>query len=94
MPNEFASPSRVILGGGGSEKTTLLKEILKHLEPGGIIVIPLVTLEQLDKVINLLKQHECDLKISQHHNFRGLPLMEGTRLFPMNPVFIVKGKFL
>ena len=88
----ISKPKRVILGGGNSDKAKILREILNYLSPKGIVVIPLARLEQLELVINILRQEGCDLKVSQHINFRGMPLLDGTRLHPMNPVFIVKGK--
>ncbi|AAQ00386.1 MULTISPECIES: bifunctional cobalt-precorrin-7 (C(5))-methyltransferase/cobalt-precorrin-6B (C(15))-methyltransferase [Prochlorococcus] len=92
IPIHISKPNRVILGGGNSRKDTLLKIILSFIQPLGIIVIPLATLEHLEKTILVLKEAGCDVKISQHQNFRGVPLMQGTRLLPMNPVFIIKGK--
>ncbi|WP_052043770.1 MULTISPECIES: bifunctional cobalt-precorrin-7 (C(5))-methyltransferase/cobalt-precorrin-6B (C(15))-methyltransferase [unclassified Prochlorococcus] len=93
IPSQLAQPNRVILGGGGSEKINLLNEIIARIKPTGIIVIPLATIENLEKIANLLKKKGFQLKISQHQNLRGVSLKEGTRLNPMNPVFIIKGKF-
>ncbi len=92
IPNNLLRPNRVILGGGSHDKTSLLNEIFNHLTAGGIVVVPIATLEHLEKITNLLKKRKCDLKISQHINFRGIPLNQGTRLFPMNPIFIVRGQ--
>jgi precorrin-6Y C5,15-methyltransferase (decarboxylating) len=30
--------------------------------------------------------------VSQHQSWRGAPLADGTRLAPMNPVLVLKGK--
>ncbi len=91
IPDEFNTPSRVILGGGSSNKAMMIEKILNLLSPKGIIVIPLATLESLEKILLLLKARRCNVKISQHQNFRGIPLKKGTRLHPINPVFIIKG---
>lgn len=92
IPDKLLYPDRVILGGGGSERNILLKEILKRIKSKGIIVIPLATLEAIGEIKQVLEKAGCLLKISQHQSFRGIPLAKGTRLAPMNPVFIVKAK--
>ena len=66
--------------------------ILNRLNSGVIIVIPIATLENLEQITLLLKKIGCSIKISQHQNYRGVPLAKGTRLNPMNPVFIIKAK--
>jgi len=92
IPSQLKIPNRVVLGGGNSEKLLLLDKILSLIASDGIIVIPLATLEKLDKILSLLKERGCNTKISQHQAYRGVPLLQGTRLQPMNPVFIVKVK--
>ncbi len=92
IPDNLKGPCRVILGGGNSEKILLLNKILDLLTSDGIVVIPLATLEQLDKVLSLLKERGCKSKVSHHQAYRGIPLLQGTRLQPMNPVFIIKVK--
>ncbi len=93
IPNDLSKPDRVIVGGGSSNKTDLIEAAIKNLSPKGVIVIPLATLESLEKILLILKSKECELKVSQHQNFRGVALSKGTRLHPINPVFIIKGKF-
>ena len=94
IPSSLSNPSRVVIGGGGVGKYILLEEVLKKLQPGGIIVIPLTTLESLQKIELVLKDNCCDYKVSQHQNYRGISIGNGTRLSPMNPVFIVKSKLI
>ena len=91
IKKDLCSPDRVILGGGGSKRKKLLEEILKRLTPSGIVVIPLATLEAVSELTYVLKDAGCKLSISQHQVSRGVPLSLGTRLAPMNPVFILKG---
>ncbi|WP_269623287.1 precorrin-6y C5,15-methyltransferase (decarboxylating) subunit CbiE [Prochlorococcus marinus] len=92
IPIYISKPKRVILGGGSYKKIELLKKILRNLCPGGIIVIPLATIDNLEKIMSILRGAKCKLKISQHQNYRGVPLKQGTRFQPMNPVFIIKAK--
>ncbi len=90
----LSKPDRAILGGGGKYRKKLLEIIVKRLKPGGIVVIPVVTLEAASELIVILKKSHCKLNISQHQPWRGVPLANGTRLAPINPVFIIKGKVL
>ena len=90
---ELCSPDRVILGGGGTERKKLLELILQRINPRGIVVIPLATIEAVSELTNILKNSDCKESVSHHQASRGVPLNIGTRLAPMNPVFIVKGNF-
>ena len=93
LPEKLKFPDRVILGGGGSDRNKILKILIRQINPGGIIVIPLVTLEAVSQMVSILKASKCKLSVGQHQHFRGIPLADGTRLSPMNPIFILKGKF-
>tara|TARA_Y100001968_G_scaffold330884_2_gene383895 strand:+ start:36 stop:926 length:891 start_codon:yes stop_codon:yes gene_type:complete len=92
LPSSLNNPDRVLLGGGGPLRTELLKRILKQLNPGGIIVIPLSTLQALPEIEDLLKSNNFQYSLSHHQSYRGVPLGDGTRLSPMNPVFIIKSQ--
>ena len=89
LPQQLAHPHRVLLGGGGRRRGELLQSVLKQLLPGGRVVIPLATLEAVAQMRQLLEQKALQVQLHQHQVWRGLPLSEGTRLAPMNPVFIV-----
>ena len=88
---QLPDPDRVLLGGGGRQRTALLKKVITRLKPGGAVVIPLATLEALAELRPLLELADLQLQISQQQAWRGQPLAEGTRLAPMNPVLILKG---
>ena len=88
---QLPDPDRVLVGGGGRQRTALLKGVIDRLRPGGIVVIPLATLEALAELRPVLELAGLQLRISQQQSWRGQPLAEGTRLAPMNPVLILKG---
>ncbi|WP_320667158.1 precorrin-6y C5,15-methyltransferase (decarboxylating) subunit CbiE [Prochlorococcus sp. MIT 1307] len=94
IPEDLCNPQRVVLGGGGIHREKLLEVVLKLLPKGGIVLIPFVTLEAMSELTRTLKDSSCELTISQHQSWRGVPLASGTRLSPTNPVFILKGKVL
>jgi precorrin-6Y C5,15-methyltransferase (decarboxylating) len=85
-------PDRVLVGGGGSRRESLLQEVLQRLRPGGIVVVPLATLEALAAVRQALEQAGLEVSISQLQAWRGTPLGDGTRLMPLNPVLILRGR--
>ena len=85
-------PDRVLVGGGGRRRDSLLQEVLQRLRPGGIVVVPLATLEALATVRQALEQAGLELGISQLQAWRGSPLGDGTRLMPLNPVLILRGR--
>ena len=85
-------PDRVLVGGGGSRRDSLLQEVLQRLRPGGIVVVPLATLEALAAVRQALEQAGLEVSISQLQAWRGTPLGDGTRLMPLNPVLILRGR--
>ncbi|MFL0769915.1 MAG: precorrin-6y C5,15-methyltransferase (decarboxylating) subunit CbiE [Prochlorococcus sp.] len=89
LPPPLAQPHRVLLGGGGRRRGELLQAVLKQLLPGGRVVIPLATLEAVAELRQLLEQSGMQVQLHQHQAWRGQPLSDGTRLAPMNPVFIL-----
>ena len=91
IPIHLKTPDRVILGGGGNHRSSILKIILQYLKKNGIIVIPLSTIQAVNELEQLLKAFNCLSKVTLHQAYRGVPLSEGTRLSPMNPVFILQG---
>ena len=89
---ELPDPDRVVIGGGGSERAAVLAAVIKRLRPGGRIVIPLATIEALAELRPLLERAGFALGVSQHQAWRGAPLADGTRLAPLNPVVVLKGR--
>jgi len=87
----FPDPDRVVIG-GGRERQAVLQVVLARLRPGGLVVIPLATLESLAELKAPLEASGLRISVSQHQSWRGAPLADGTRLAPMNPVLVLKGK--
>ncbi len=85
-------PDRVLIGGGGRSRDALLQMVLERLRPGGIVVVPLATLEALAAGRQAMEQAGLQVGISQLQAWRGTPLGDGTRLMPLNPVLVLKGR--
>ena len=87
-------PDRVLIGGGGRERRAVLAAVLERLRPGGLVLIPLATVEALAELRPLLEQAGCRVAVAQHQAWRGAPLADGTRLAPLNPVLVLKGRLV
>ncbi|MEI7666508.1 MAG: bifunctional cobalt-precorrin-7 (C(5))-methyltransferase/cobalt-precorrin-6B (C(15))-methyltransferase, partial [Synechococcaceae cyanobacterium ELA263] len=85
-------PDRVLLGGGGRNRAAVLDAVLQRLRPGGLVVIPLATVEALAELRPRLEQAGLAVSVSQHQAWRGAPLADGTRLAPLNPVLVLSGR--
>jgi len=88
---QLPDPDRVLIGGGGRERAAVLAAVLARLRPGGVVVIPLATLEGLVELRPLLEQAGLAVRLSHHQAWRGAPLADGTRLAPLNPVLVLCG---
>ncbi|WP_159816010.1 precorrin-6y C5,15-methyltransferase (decarboxylating) subunit CbiE [Cyanobium sp. Copco_Reservoir_LC18] len=84
-------PDRVLIGGGGRGRAEGLQAVLGRLRPGGVVVLPLATVEALAQLRPQLEQAGLGVTVSQIQAWRGAPLAEGTRLAPLNPVLVLKG---
>ena len=91
LPSQLSQPDRVLLGGGGAQRERLLQEVLTRLRCGGVVVIPLASIEALANVRPLLENAGLAVRVQQLQAWRGQPLGDGTRLAPMNPTLIVTG---
>ena len=91
LPSQLSQPDRVLLGGGGAQRECLLQEVLTRLRCGGVVVIPLASIEALASVRPLLENAGLAVRVQQLQAWRGQPLGDGTRLAPMNPTLIVTG---
>ena len=91
LPDGLNQPDRVLLGGGGAQRERLLQNVLTRLRPGGVVVIPLASIEALASVRPLLENAGLAVRVQQLQAWRGQPLGDGTRLAPMNPTLIVTG---
>jgi precorrin-6Y C5,15-methyltransferase (decarboxylating) len=83
-------PDRVLLGGGGRDRRTILAAVLERMRPGGVLVIPLATVEALADLRPPLEAARLAVSVTQLQAWRGTPLADGTRLAPLNPVLVLK----
>ena len=65
--------------------------MLPRLRAGGVVVIPLATLEAVAELRPVLEAHGLQVSLMQLQVSRGMPLASGTRLAPLNPVLVLRG---
>ncbi|MCT0229594.1 precorrin-6y C5,15-methyltransferase (decarboxylating) subunit CbiE [Synechococcus sp. CS-1324] len=85
-------PDRVLIGGGGRQRLALLQAVLARLRPGGVVVMPLATVEALAGLRQELEHAGLEVRVVQLQAWRGAALADGTRLAPLNPVLVLKGR--
>jgi precorrin-6Y C5,15-methyltransferase (decarboxylating) len=90
--HDLPDPDRVVIGGGGRQRKLLLEAVLERLRPGGVVVIPLATVEALAELRPCLEGAGLAVAVAQLQAWRGAPLADGTRLAPLNPVLVLKGR--
>ncbi|MCP9808034.1 precorrin-6y C5,15-methyltransferase (decarboxylating) subunit CbiE [Cyanobium sp. HWJ4-Hawea] len=89
---DLPDPDRVVIGGGGEGRSAILLAVLERLRPKGVVVIPLATVEALGELRSVMDGAGMEVKVAQHQAWRGAPLAGGTRLAPLNPVFVLRGE--
>jgi len=87
---DLPSPDRVLIGGGGRNRREVLQAVLSRLKPNGRVVVPLATVEALSELRGDLDAAGLRVSVSQLQAWRGVPLGDGTRLTPLNPVLVLK----
>jgi len=89
---QLPDPDRVLIGGGGTDRAAIAEAVVGRLRPGGVVVIPLATLEALAELRPLLEAAGLRVTVGQIQTWRGAPLAEGTRLAPLNPVLLLSAQ--
>ncbi|KST63988.1 bifunctional cobalt-precorrin-7 (C(5))-methyltransferase/cobalt-precorrin-6B (C(15))-methyltransferase [Mastigocoleus testarum] len=84
---------RVFVGGSGGSLGEILNVCAQNLNPDGVVVLALATLEHLNTALSWFKSHNWEFKLLQVQLSRSVPVRELTRFAPLNPVTIVTAKF-
>ena len=85
MLGQWPDPDAVFIGGSGGRMFEIIEVVKRRLRPGGRIVVNLATIESVPPVMALLP----DARLLHIQISRGIPLLDKTRLQPLNPVFMI-----
>lgn len=88
--NELPTPDRVFIGGSGAHIAEILN-LIKIKMAIGIVVVNAVTIETLQKTMDVLSNTNFVLDIAQVSVSRIKNIGQGNYLAPINPVFIIRG---
>ncbi|MBM7647826.1 precorrin-6Y C5,15-methyltransferase (decarboxylating) [Bacillus ectoiniformans] len=89
---EFPDPDAIFIGGTGGNMEHLLQVCVSRLKPGGRVVMNIATIENLAEAMEHFKSLACEVEIAQAMISRSKPILNLTRLEPLNPVFILTAK--
>ncbi len=84
-------PQAIFIGGSGGRLPAILEHVSYVAPPSCRLVLALTTLEHLNQAKGCLDALGWSTQLLQVNIARGQPIGEGTRLVPLNPVFLLIG---
>jgi precorrin-6Y C5,15-methyltransferase (decarboxylating) len=84
-------PDRIFVGGGGRHLSAILEAACKSLLPSGILVINAVLIQNVTTAFTCLANHQFNPEMIQVQISRARSMPYGTRMEPLNPVWIISG---
>ncbi|MFC2071366.1 precorrin-6y C5,15-methyltransferase (decarboxylating) subunit CbiE [Chloroflexota bacterium] len=89
--DELPDPYAVFIGGSGGRMKEIIELTCRRLKPGRRIVINVVSLENLNIVMEALRMAGFTSEVVMVNISRGTDILDLTRLEALNPVFIITG---
>ncbi len=86
---DWPEPDAVFVGGSGGELAQLINIFMQRLKPEGWLVMNFVTLENLSRATDTLKQLNANWDVVQLQASRSQPILHMHRMQAENPVWIV-----
>lgn len=84
-------PDRIFIGGGGKNLEEIIRISAGYLNPGGIVVINTVLIQNLETALTTLKRIGFKSEVIQIQLSRGKNMPWGQRFEAQNPVWIIRG---
>lgn len=84
------APDTVFVGGAGAMLTDVLRAVFDALRPGGRVVANFAQIESVAAWQAFARERGLEQEIAQVSIARGVPVANGTRLAPLNPVFVTR----
>ncbi len=94
-PRVFAQlpdPDAVFIGGSGGKLEAILAAALERLKPNGRLVINCITIDNLARGWNWLRDHDAKPQVTSVQLARSRPLGELYSLEPDSPLFILQAR--
>lgn len=85
------APSAVFIGGSGGQLLSILAQVAQSALPGCRVTATFALLENVLQAQQWMKQAGWTPSLAQVQVAYGAAIAEGTRLAPLNPVFILSG---
>ena len=86
-------PKRVIIGGCNNEtKLRLINELSKVMNPGHIVIIPIINIEAIERIRAEFQNNEYIVELNLIQTYKTFTIAEGIRLEPNNPVFLIRAE--
>ena len=86
-------PKRVIIGGCNNEtKLRLINELSKVMNPGDIVIIPIINIEAIERIRAEFQNNEYIVELNLIQTYKTFTIAEGIRLEPNNPVFLIRAE--
>ncbi|BCX12482.1 MAG: precorrin-6Y C5,15-methyltransferase [Thermosynechococcus sp.] len=86
---DLPPPDRVFIGGSGAQLLANLDYCWSHLNASGRLVLAIATLEHQGQVLHWCQTHQVNPQVLQVQLSRSVPLGQGHRLQPLNPVTLI-----
>jgi precorrin-6Y C5,15-methyltransferase (decarboxylating) len=84
--SQLPAPDRIFIGGSGGNLAEILEICQKKINPEGLLVIALATLENLYQSLDWFSQNSWQYRLLQLQISRSTPVGSLTRFTPLNPV--------
>lgn len=92
MLRHLPSPDRVFVGGYAGNLETILDACSCRLNPGGMIVLAIATVEHFHQSLAWYKEQKWQVKILQVQLSKSINISDSTYFTPFNPVTIITAK--
>ncbi len=88
---DFKTPDRIFIGGGGKNMAGIMDVCCEKLAPFGRIVVNTVLLQTIATTLACLEKHGFSTEVVQIQVSRSKTMPYGDRLEAVNPVWIISG---
>ena len=91
--SSFEKPNRLLIGGcDKNTKIQIINNVTQDMNIGDIIVIPIIDIQVIKELKEALENKNFKTNLNLIQTYKSLSIVEGMRLEPNNPVFLLKGK--